>query len=256
MGIGTLGFLKGAARTGLDSIEAREEAERDIKKQQQLAELRARLEQEAKLATVSDVQYEDRDGVMWHVGYSSNGIKVEGSERPATQYELDKIEQDKQQSEFDKRKQSLDLQRIETGILNDQDQIRSRRVRDSNDTRSTNAQIAASARMGRSGGSGSRSGSAGGGGGLSSGVAGVADLLLNDYKDDIVDVGLTADQARTIANSAVRSLLAEGVTDPDKLYERARFQFENGVTTYKKSMSTNSDYNKFRTKRFSLDGSN
>lgn len=45
MGIGTLGFLKGASKIALDSIDAREEAERQRKLQQDLIRMRAETEE-------------------------------------------------------------------------------------------------------------------------------------------------------------------------------------------------------------------
>lgn len=130
MGIGTLGFLKGASKVALDSIDAREEAEREIKKEEARQRLKAKLDQELALATVTDKQYEERNGVLWMVGYNSNGGKVANSERPASQYEIEKREAEKAAAAHDSKKKTLDLQKIEADIANTQDTIRSRQVDD------------------------------------------------------------------------------------------------------------------------------
>ena len=127
MGIGTLGFLKGASKVALDSIDAREEAEREIKKEEARQRLKAKLDKELAQATVTDKQYEERNGVLWMVGYSSNGSKVENSERPASPYEIEKRTADKAAAEHDTKKKSLDLQKIEVDIENTRDTIRSRK---------------------------------------------------------------------------------------------------------------------------------
>lgn len=126
MGIGTLGFLKGASKVALDSIDAREEAEREIKKEEARQRLKAKLDKELALATVTDKQYEERDGVLWMVGYNSNGSKVENSERPASPYEIEKRTAEKDAAKYDTEKKSLDLQKLEVDIENTQDTIRSR----------------------------------------------------------------------------------------------------------------------------------
>ena len=126
MGIGTLGFLKGASKTALDSIDAREEAEREIKKEEARQRLKAKLDQELALATVTDKQYEERNGVLWMVGYNSNGSKVENSERPASPYEIEKRKAEQAAAAYDTKKRSLDLQKIKADIANTWDTIRSR----------------------------------------------------------------------------------------------------------------------------------
>ena len=154
MGIGTLGFLKGASKVALDSIDAREEAEREIKKEEARQRLKAKLDKELALATVTEKQYEERDGILWMVGYNSNGGKVENSERPASPYEIEKRTAEKAEAAYNTEKRSLDLQKVKVDIEDTQSQIHSRQVRDSNDTRATNAQVAAYVRSGTSGGGG------------------------------------------------------------------------------------------------------
>lgn len=141
MGIGTLGFLKGASKTALDSIDAREEAEREIKKEEARQRLKAKLDKELALATVTDKQFEERDGVLWMVGYNSNGSKVENSERPASPYEIEKRTAEKAAAEYDGKKRSLDLQKIEVDIENTRDTIRSRKDDDRRQAGLAGAQI-------------------------------------------------------------------------------------------------------------------
>ena len=141
MGIGTLGFLKGASKVALDSIDAREEAEREIKKEEARQRLKAKLDKELALATVTDKQYEERDGVLWMVGYNSNGSKVENSERPASPYEIEKRTAEKDAAKYDTERKSLDLQKLEVDIENTQDTIRSRKDDDRRQAGLANAQI-------------------------------------------------------------------------------------------------------------------
>lgn len=141
MGIGTLGFLKGASKVALDSIDAREEAEREIKKEEARQRLKAKLDKELALATVTDKQYEERDGVLWMVGYNSNGSKVENSERPASPYEIEKRTAEKDAAKYDTEKKSLDLQKLEVDIENTQDTIRSRKDDDRRQAGLAGAQI-------------------------------------------------------------------------------------------------------------------
>lgn len=141
MGIGTLGFLKGASKVALDSIDAREEAAREIKKEEARQRLKAKLDKELALATVTDKQYEERDGVLWMVGYNSNGSKVENSERPASPYEIEKRTAEKAEAEHDGKKKSLDLQKLEVDIENTQDTIRSRKDDDRRQAGLAGAQI-------------------------------------------------------------------------------------------------------------------
>lgn len=94
MGVGTLGFLKGFSSTQLDSIDKREEAQREKDKVEMLERLRREGEQIAfnreqadRDAAVDDklTQYDYANGTVTFF----NGKNKELSKRPMTQAELD-----------------------------------------------------------------------------------------------------------------------------------------------------------------------
>ena len=91
MGIGTLGFLKGASNQVLSSLEARDTAERELKKQKELEKFRANLRQQEEMAKATTFQMEKdpETGKMKTVGYNSQGKRLDGTARDATQSELD-----------------------------------------------------------------------------------------------------------------------------------------------------------------------
>jgi len=91
MGIGTLGFLKGASGQVLSSLEARDTAERELKKQKELEKFRADLRQQEEMAKATTFQMEKdpETGKMKTVGYNSQGKRLDGTVRDATQSELD-----------------------------------------------------------------------------------------------------------------------------------------------------------------------
>lgn len=91
MGIGTLGFLKGASGQVLSSLEARDTAERELKKQKELEKFRADLRQQEEMAKATTFQMEKdpETGKMKTVGYNSQGKRLDGTARDATQSELD-----------------------------------------------------------------------------------------------------------------------------------------------------------------------
>ena len=92
MGIGTLGFLKGASSQVLSSLEARDTAERELKKQKELEKFRADLRQQEEMAKATTFQMEKdpETGKMKTVGYNSQGKRLDGTARDATQSEIDK----------------------------------------------------------------------------------------------------------------------------------------------------------------------
>lgn len=131
MGIGTLGFLKGASGTMLSSIDAREEVENEIKKQKRLEELRADIRLQEEMAKATTWLREGRDdGKSYMVGYNSLGQRVKGAEREETADEattrkhkgtLDTLTiEDKQQ----------DIAKGKVDIENTRDTIRSRKEGD------------------------------------------------------------------------------------------------------------------------------
>lgn len=91
MGIGTLGFLKGASGQVLSSLEARDTAERELKKQKELEKFRADLRQQEEMAKATTFQMEKdpETGKMKTVGYNSQGKRLDATARDATQSELD-----------------------------------------------------------------------------------------------------------------------------------------------------------------------
>jgi hypothetical protein len=131
MGIGTLGFLKGASKVALDSIDAREEAERELKKQQQLENFRADLRQKQEMATATTWLREDRaDGKSYLVGLNSQGQRVPGAEREEA---ADEAAARKYKGTLDTLTIKDKEQNIEKGgvdIENTRDTIRSRREDD------------------------------------------------------------------------------------------------------------------------------
>lgn len=131
MGIGTLGFLKGASKVALDSIDAREEAERELKKQQQLEKFRADLRQKEEMGKATTWLREDRgDGKSYLVGLNSQGQRVAGAEREET---ADEAAARKYKGTLDTLTIKDKEQNIEKGgvdIENTRDTIRSRREDD------------------------------------------------------------------------------------------------------------------------------
>lgn len=91
MGIGTLGFLKGASSQVLSSLEARDEAERELKKQKELEKFRADLRQQEEMKKAVTFQtYTDAEtGKTKVVGYNSQNQRLDATARDATQSELD-----------------------------------------------------------------------------------------------------------------------------------------------------------------------
>lgn len=128
MGIGTLGFLKGASKVTLDSIEAREEAERELKKQKQLEQFRANLRQREEMAKATTWLREDRsDGKSYMVGINSSGQRVKGAEREET---ADEATTRKNKGTLDTltiEDKTQDIAKGKVDIENTRDTIRSRR---------------------------------------------------------------------------------------------------------------------------------
>ena len=128
MGIGTLGFLKGASKVTLDSIEAREEAERELKKQKQLEQFRANLRQREEMAKATTWLREDRsDGKSYMVGINSSGQRVKGAEREET---ADEATARKHKGTLDTltiEDKRQDIAKGKVDIENTRDTIRSRR---------------------------------------------------------------------------------------------------------------------------------
>ena len=91
MGIGTLGFLKGASGQVLSSLEARDQAERELKKQKELEKFRADLRQqeEMKKAVTFQMYTDAETGKLKMVGYNSQNQRLDATARDATQPEID-----------------------------------------------------------------------------------------------------------------------------------------------------------------------
>lgn len=91
MGIGTLGFLKGASSQVLSSLEARDTAERELKKQKELEKFRANLRQQEEMKKAVTFQtYTDAEtGKLKVVGYNSQNQRLDATARDATQPEID-----------------------------------------------------------------------------------------------------------------------------------------------------------------------
>lgn len=91
MGIGTLGFLKGASSQVLSSLEARDTAERELKKQKELEKFRADLRQQEEMKKAVTFQtYTDAEtGKLKVVGYNSQNQRLDATARDATQPEID-----------------------------------------------------------------------------------------------------------------------------------------------------------------------
>ena len=142
MGIGTLGFVRGASRTALDSIEAREEAERQIKKEKDLLRFRNDLEQQSQMGIASTFLREDRDGKSIIYGVTKNGQRVPGAEREET---ADEAAARKTASE-DKR---LDNVYRQSSIDNLNSQIEDRKTDSARQERESRARIASLDRSNR-----------------------------------------------------------------------------------------------------------
>lgn len=159
MGIGTLGFLKGATRTTLDSIDAREEAERELKKQKQLEQFRADLAQQKEMTTATTFQLEKdpETGKLRKVGYTSQGKRLDSTARDATESEIAaklQEEEDRQYTLGERERKTRRDDQIYTQAERDQ-QMQEERLK--LERRQTEASIAASNRSGRSlDGSGNR----------------------------------------------------------------------------------------------------
>ena len=257
MGVGTLGFLKGASSQVLSSLEARDEAERALKKQKELEKFRADLRQQEEMKKAVTFQtYTDAEtGKTKVVGYNSQNQRLDATARDATQSELDAQKQSKEDRGWLLKERGMKEKDFSRDEEERAQRMRLEAARAAREERSSSIdnQYKRSLIAGAGGSKGST--------GMSSGSAGVADLLLNDYSDDIKSAGITTDQARTIATKAVTTLLNKGVKDPDVLYSSARAGFESGISRYIKSMTAqgirdkDDTYTKFRTKRFALDGS-
>lgn len=257
MGIGTLGFQKGFAKNLYDSIDARDQAEIELKKQKDLEKFRADYKQQLEMKEATTFQtLKKGDGTYETVGFSKQGVRV--NSRAATSAEVKVVEDADKDREYTlserKRKAKSDDQSYRFA---EEDQAMQRKTH----VADLAYKAAATAASNRSNRSSSLDGSDASGSGGSSGSAGVADLLLKDYSKDIQDVGLTTDQARSIAMRAVTTLLGKGIKDPDALYENARLSFESGLSEFVNNMmkhdrdSGKSTYGDFRSRRFSLDGS-
>ena len=142
MGIGTLGFVRGASRTALDSIEAREEAERQIKKEKDLLRFRNDLEQQSQMGIASTFLREDRDGKSIIYGVNNKGQRVPGAEREET---ADEAAARKTASE-DKR---LDNVYRQANIDNLNSQIEDRKTDSARQEREARARIASLDRANR-----------------------------------------------------------------------------------------------------------
>ena len=251
MGIGTLGFLKGASTQVLSSLEARDTAERELKKQKELEKFRADLRQQEEMAKATTFQMEKdpETGKMKTVGYNSQGQRLDSTARDATQSELDAKKQGEEDRGWILKERGMKEKDFEGDESERAQRMRLAAARDARDAGSSSLdnQYKRTLIAGAGGSKGST--------GMSSGSAGVADLLLNDYSDDIKSAGITSDQARKIATSAVTTLLNKGVKDPDDLYSSARAGFEEGVQVYIKGMMKQEEYRKFRKNRFAIDGS-
>lgn len=152
MGIGTLGFLKGASGTMLSSIDAREEAERQLKKQKQLEQFRADLEQQKEMTTATTFQFEKdlESGKLRKVGYTSQGKRLDGTARDATESEIAAELQEEEDRKYTVSNREQTAKRNEQ-IYNfaDEDQRMERETHPLN-LQATRAQINASNRSGRS----------------------------------------------------------------------------------------------------------
>lgn len=141
MGIGTLGFLKGASKVTLDSIEAREEVENEIKKQKRLEELRADIRLQEEMAKATTWLREERgDGKSYMVGYNSLGQRVKGAEREET---ADEATARKHKGTLDTLTidgKKLDIEKGNVDIKNTLDTIRSRKEGDRRQASVANAQ--------------------------------------------------------------------------------------------------------------------
>ena len=91
MGVGLNGFLKGASTQVLSSLEARDTAERELKKQKELEKFRADLRQQEEMAKATTFQMEKdpETGKMKTVGYNSQNQRLDATARDATQSEID-----------------------------------------------------------------------------------------------------------------------------------------------------------------------
>lgn len=131
MGIGTLGFLKGASKVALDSIDAREEAERELKKQQQLEKFRADLRQKEEMGKATTWLREERgDGKSYMVGVNSQGQRVAGAEREETTDEASARKYKGSLDTLTLKDKEQDIVKGGVDIENTRDTIRSRKEGD------------------------------------------------------------------------------------------------------------------------------
>lgn len=91
MGIGTLGFQKGFAKNLYDSIDARDQAEIELKKQKDLEKFRADYKQQLEMKEATTFQtLKKGDGTYETVGFSKQGVRV--NSRAATSAEVKVVE--------------------------------------------------------------------------------------------------------------------------------------------------------------------
>lgn len=139
MGIGTLGFLSGASKTALSSIEAREENDRKKKLAEDLEKLRREGEKIARDDAKAE-KAKEVDDKLSTADYEKGVVTLRNSqgtvigERPLTSAE-------REDRSYTSRKRALDLEGDEVSILNTRDTIRSRAADDARQGRVAEAQI-------------------------------------------------------------------------------------------------------------------
>lgn len=108
MGIGTWGFAKGASKTLLDNIAARQEFDMQLEKEKKLAELRAEQQKDLYIFQ-KDIDRKERDDKLTEIDYTTgfviyrNGNNEEIGRRKLNQAELDA-------HTFDTEKDKLDIE--------------------------------------------------------------------------------------------------------------------------------------------------
>lgn len=152
MGIGTLGFLKGASGTMLSSIEARDAAETELKKQKQLISFRndIELQNEMVKATSFQIEKDPETNKMKMVGFNSQGKRLDSTVRDATESEIAaklQEEEDRKYTLGERERKTRRDDQIYTQAERDQ-QMQEERLK--LERMQTTASVAASNRSGRS----------------------------------------------------------------------------------------------------------
>lgn len=135
MGVGTLGFLKGASTQVLSSLEARDTAERELKKQKELEKFRADLRQQEEMAQAATFQTVKTDKGYERVGFNKQGNEV--VRRSATEPEVNAVVRDEEDYGWTKKERGMKERDFEGDETERAQRMRLAAARDARDASSS-----------------------------------------------------------------------------------------------------------------------